>query len=794
MVPIFDRPSYCQYTSQECDQEFVFPIKRRGLFLYPSHPKTVADTIREAIIKLNFDNIGDKWYSWEDLPISGQIIFCEICKGIRSSKLVIADVTTLNRNLLFEIGYTIGLGIPVIPIRDSTVTTDETSFRKLGFLETLGYLDFQNSNQLKERILEDEFTRKELPTSDIEMSKTTPAYFIKGPIQTEGEIKLQSALKKNPANYRVYDTVETPRISLHEVIKQVKSSYGIIAHLLSKDRRDSVIHNARCSLIAGFGMSAQKIVLLLEQDTETQPIDYRDIIISYTDFKHINIIVARTVYNILKKFQSTGKNIKKLPKGTLEKIDLGDFAAENELALLNDYFVMTSQFKQARNGHARIVIGRKGSGKTAIFYALKEELAGGHSRLILDLKPEAHQLVKLKEQILDHQSAGLKEHTLTAFWNMILLTEVSHRIIQDDENWAIRDQVRAEKFAKLKQLNNEFAFIEIGDFAERLHHQVELLISQYDNLGKTSNGRQLTEILYSDKLNALSYALNEYLAEKDEIWILIDNLDKGWPIRGTKENDILIIKALLEASRKLQRRFQKTGLNFHCILFIRNDIYDHLLDQTPDKNKDYPISLEWPDPEFFKKILVKRIEANNALNGTFEEIWTRIFPSTIGIEDSFQYVLSRTLMRPRDYLMFVHRSIETAINRGHDKVEEEDLLFAEKQYSNDLTQYFQFELQDVFTKIPDFIYSFLGEKYELQKQEIEELLTRSKVKTANLNEAISFLCWYGFLGIYNRQSDQSRFSFDLNYDMRKLMLPIKKGEGFFIIHPAFRSYLECVQP
>ena len=54
----------------------------------------------------------------------------------------------MNFNLMFELGYAMGLGIPVIPIRDTTCTLDSKEFESLGLIDTLGYLDFQNSEDL----------------------------------------------------------------------------------------------------------------------------------------------------------------------------------------------------------------------------------------------------------------------------------------------------------------------------------------------------------------------------------------------------------------------------------------------------------------------------------------------------------------------------------------------------------------------------------------------------------------------------------------------------------------------
>jgi nucleoside 2-deoxyribosyltransferase len=86
------------------------------------------------------------------MPVSGQLIFCQICKAQRFTKVAVVDVTTMNFNLLFEIGFALGLGIPVVPIRDTTCTLDDAEFEALGLIDTLGYVDFQNSQELAAKL------------------------------------------------------------------------------------------------------------------------------------------------------------------------------------------------------------------------------------------------------------------------------------------------------------------------------------------------------------------------------------------------------------------------------------------------------------------------------------------------------------------------------------------------------------------------------------------------------------------------------------------------------------------
>ena len=89
-------PEYCQYVDGSCDQDFTPTTPCDALFLFPSTPPQIAATIETAKMKLELMSGGRTWKSWRQLPITGRIIFREICKASRFASTVIADVTTLN--------------------------------------------------------------------------------------------------------------------------------------------------------------------------------------------------------------------------------------------------------------------------------------------------------------------------------------------------------------------------------------------------------------------------------------------------------------------------------------------------------------------------------------------------------------------------------------------------------------------------------------------------------------------------------------------------------------------------
>ena len=785
-----EQPEFCQYAGGRCEENLGDTGSGCAVVLYPSSPQQIARTIETAIDLLDGVASGQRWITWKRFGIAGQVIFCSICKAMRGARLVVADVTTLNFNLLFEIGFALGLELPVLPIRDTSYSRDQRQFDELGFLDTIGYVDFRNSQELANalRTNAQNPTAVSAPVADI--SVDSPLYVLKGPLNTEGEIKLLSTLKKSMLRFRTYDVVETPRLSLHQLRKQVVCSLGVVTHLLSPHREGATVHNARCALAAGMAMSLEKNVLMLQEDDVPQPIDYRDVVVNYTDPAQVPKLVEPTILQGIQALQVSKRREIRAPAGLLQSLDIGDIAAENEIRPLRSYFLETAQYNQARRGHARLVVGRKGAGKTAIFYAIRDSFGKSHSRVVLDLKPEGHQFTRLRESILERLLPGLQEHTLTAFWNSILLAELAHKIVSEEFSWARRDPQRWQQFSQLESAYRQFGLAERGDFSERLLNQVSRLEARFRSLDGDVTTPSVTEALFGGDIRALSDLVANYLDEKDDVWILVDNLDKGWPTRGATSPDILIIRTLLDATRKLQRELERREVNFHCLVFLRNDIYEHLVIDTPDKGKDTPVVLDWSDPELFKQLFLKRVLASGLLEGTFDKVWHSVFAANVGTRDSFSYLVERTLMRPRDFLTFVQRAIEVAINRGHKTVEPEDVIQAEESYSEDLFQNTVFELNDVYRNASDFLYEFLASKARLTKTEVLDLLSKARVEEGELDAVVQLLVWSGFLGVQTRASDEVRYSFEVRYDVPKLMAPVERDGGYLVVHPAFRSALE----
>jgi hypothetical protein len=763
---------------------------------YPGAPTVLSGTIEEAVKRVRRVTPSIEWTTWKDMNPAGQILFCKICATIRSSQVVVADISTLNFNVMFEIGYALGLGVPVMTIKDPSVRKDSRIWQEIGLLDTLAFNAFTNSEDL-ETALRKVLDVEPLPALPQPLDRRQPVYYIKAPIPVEGSLSLQSAMKKARIRYRSFDSIETPRLNLMEAQRQVAMSSGVVADLLDLSRNtaahSATAHNVRAAFVSGMALAQGKAVLMVQEEMERapQPLDYRDLVKAYSSALSVPGLARPFFEEVVDRLQTQDAPVGVARESALARLDLGDVAAENEILGLQSYFLSTGPSVQAQQGHARLVIGRKGSGKTAIFYRVRDAAKRGHDRLIIDLKPEGHQFAQLKEAVLDRIGAGLQEHTLVALWQYLLTSEVARYALERDKSSAKLNPLSYERYERLRDAYGNHDPGPELDFSQRLTFQIDRISRQLGSVAPSALGGQLTSAMYLDENRDLSEAVREYIREKDSVWFLLDNLDKGWPIRSASKLDILVVRSLLEASRKIQRDFSREEVEFHCLVFLRSDIYELLRAETPDKGKETPVVLDWNDRKAFEQLMLLRLDPGDEYDGDFDQAWSAICVPLVGGQSSFDYIVDRTLMRPRDLLRFVRACIDVALNRGHGRIEADDVLQAERAYSLDLTTDFSYEVTDTHPDYEGLLWVFDGAEPSMTWDEARDrVVAMLDLDASEAERALDLLIWLGFLGV-EAFGGEARFSYQVGGDAKRLAFPVKSGDGVVAIHPAFRTSLGC---
>jgi hypothetical protein len=168
-------------------------------------------------------------------------------------------------------------------------------------------------------------------------------------------------------------------------------------------------------------------------------------------------------------------------------------------------------------------------------------------------------------------------------------------------------------------------------------------------------------------------------------------------------------------------------------------------------------------------------------------VWQQVAPSLVGIEDAFSYLLNRTLQRPRDLLIFLSEAVQVALDRGHDQITQEDIQQAERGYSETMLVNLLFEIEDTHPEVPEVVYGFQGAARSLSLEAVQGIVDASTA--ADVAGTIDLLIWYGFLGIRLSTSGDEEYSYDVRYNVRRLLHLVETGKATLVVHPAFRMAL-----
>ncbi|GAB3165750.1 hypothetical protein [Telluribacter humicola] len=107
-------------------------------YAYPNHPSSVGATIEATIEELKKLDINIA--SWKELNITGNFIRDKVLESIDLNSIFIADISTLNENVTFEIGYAIGKQKTVILTKNKSINDSNLSIKEVGIFDTIGFL------------------------------------------------------------------------------------------------------------------------------------------------------------------------------------------------------------------------------------------------------------------------------------------------------------------------------------------------------------------------------------------------------------------------------------------------------------------------------------------------------------------------------------------------------------------------------------------------------------------------------------------------------------------------------
>jgi hypothetical protein len=385
--------------------------RKKAFVAFPSEPADLAAPINAAAAIVRSSETATDLQLWPAVNAFGSHIPDEVRGNIRACDVLVCDITLANLNVYYEAGYAIGSGKTLAPIVNSSFAQAVRNIQRDGIFDNIGFLKYDNSLELAEilRILPSN-PLVELYRKPIDHQQ--PLYLLESFRKTDFHNDIVAALADTNVFYRVFDPAEVPRFSTVTVLADVTASTGVIVPFLAEHVDDSERHNLRAAFLAGLshGLGRQTLMLELSQPDALSPTDYRDLVHSVREKREIAELVENFAKLALLAGQSVSTTESRAPRSALQQLILGSSAAENEARTLVGYFVETSEFLRTVRGEINVVAGRKGSGKTAIFYRVRDTLDQDRNTVVIDLKPESHQLSLFREELLKSVGVGVFDH------------------------------------------------------------------------------------------------------------------------------------------------------------------------------------------------------------------------------------------------------------------------------------------------------------------------------------------------------------------------------------------------
>ncbi|EQA5355075.1 TPA: DNA repair protein [Serratia marcescens] len=499
---------------------------------------------------------------------------------------------------------------------------------------------------------------------------------------------------------------------------------------------------------------------------------------------------------------------------------IGSLDAETD-TFLEECFVESSmydvlkKFTRDIDFTKRIIVGRTGSGKTALL-----------KKLMQDNSIKKHAIIEAESTVFEHIKNNIfisqlleKNIDLRVFykslWIHVLLVKVIE--ITFPNNASFYDKIQSLVGGKKKKYNIELAQEYLAKYSDNFFNdkivseitekmQSELSGSLGGSFAKAS-GKLTDEVAQKIQTETARYVSSELLRKQKElikiiteetadeaqnrVIISIDDLDKSWLSSSNIRYDF--INALLDAFKELiDIRSVKVLISIRTDILM--GIYKTNLRQE-EKDRSLIIPIEWKRKDIFD-ILDKRINylIKHKYAGKTNVHFSDVFNFSVKDESAANYIVERTMLRPRDAIDFVNFCLSQG--DGVSSLNEDNVFEAEEKYYNSRKNAINKEWLSRYKHINDYTDCIaLINKKEFTKSDIvsdtnmiiDFLMSRStseddindeKIAT-DFNALLDVWFTIGLIGIKKSDTLIVFSSFD------KPSLDISDYNKTFLIHPLF---------
>ncbi|MEM8153130.1 hypothetical protein Q4R20_16765 [Morganella morganii] len=459
-----------------------------------------------------------------------------------------------------------------------------------------------------------------------------------------------------------------------------------------------------------------------------------------------------------------------------------------------------------------LIIGKKGSGKTAIFKKIittREDDTFSLGHTFSDYPWHFHQ---------QQAKAGISnDDKFTHSWKYLILISLA-KIILNQDNSLPCSELSRESISKLESFIIDAYGSRDPDLTQIFNPQKEIKIKPHFEVDfkLLKVGASAERILISDlpiviqEVNAqLMKLVMNALNPEHKYFIAFDQLDLGFEIKSQDYISRLI--GLLLASRDINIYAKNFGVKFLVTVFLRDDIYNIL--RFEDKNKiteNFMSLIEWDTlrtSKTLKSLMEKRfaiVAEDIGEEGAIK--WDDVFNENREMpshQSKYDHIKDRTYLRPRDMIKFANSALAKYKERirlsevnnipSKDdglKIDNIDVHNARSDYS----EYFLREIEDeVHKHFPEYdkyldVLRGIG-TWQFDKPAFESNLGKIHPKgSKTAEEALEELYDYSFIGFY-RAGGSGYGGSEYIFKYRDSRTSFSHASARFRVHPGLIEVL-----
>jgi|GEM_PF-324838 len=350
---------------------------------------------------------------------------------------------------------------------------------------------------------------------------------------------------------------------------------------------------------------------------------------------------------------------------------LGSGRAEADAAMLAEAFVETADYRAlVHTRDFNHVVGRRGTGKSALFQKTKDFFREDQNTFLLAFTPKEHETLALQSVLNETRGEYRSGRAiLRLVWKLDILLSV----FEAAHHYKLS---RIPEYSYIQTYKDVHPVLAAPAGAQRC---AAILRKFTRDAGSPTEipAKIATELRASwleDNVRAMLTATGR------SSFVLWDGLDEGWVPDQ-------LATAILGGLAAAVADFADSKIGIHGILFVRDNMFRALAHFDSDFSRHIEgntLRLNW-DEHSLLHLVTNRLRVAFDLRNVESDVrvWNRFVGRGLQGQDGFEACLRHTLYRPRDLLVLLNSAFVLAVRQGRSQIIDDDIVSTSRGISVD---------------------------------------------------------------------------------------------------------------